>query len=132
VEFWSAYGFGVVWVRFYVAVVCEGYGGFLWFLVRGFWELLEEVVDVFDYEFGLSPAWSNDADVHVWVGQRVMQEQRAYGVALSCLPCPSCGYELACLELVYEFGLVGGWVEAEGFSAELNGIGWEGVLLFLR
>ena len=67
VEFWSADGFGVVWVGFYVAVVGECDAGFLGFLVCGFWEFLEEVVDVFDYEFGLSPAWTDYADVRVRV-----------------------------------------------------------------
>jgi len=41
-----------------------------------------------------------------------VKEQGAYGVAFSCLPCPSCGYELAVLELANKLGLVGGWVEA--------------------
>jgi hypothetical protein len=68
VEFGSAYGFGVVWVGFYVAAVGEGDAGFLGFLVFGFGDFLEEVVDVFDYEFGLSPARSNYADVRVWIG----------------------------------------------------------------
>ena len=49
VEFWSADGFWVVWVRFYVAVVCECYAGFLGFLVSGFGEFLQETIDVFDY-----------------------------------------------------------------------------------
>jgi uncharacterized protein (UPF0212 family) len=52
-------------------------------------------------------------------------------VAFSRLPCPSCGYELACLELVYEFGLVGGRVEAQVFFAELSGVFWKSVFLFL-
>jgi len=67
---------------------------------------------VFDYEFGLSPAWADYAYVCVGVCQRVVQEQCAYGVAFSCLSCPAGSDELACLELVYEFGLVRGWVEA--------------------
>ena len=75
-------------------------------------EFLQKPIDVFDYEFCLSPAWTNYADVRVRVCQCVMEQEGAYGVAFSCLPCPSCSYELACLELVYEFGLVGGWVEA--------------------
>ena len=67
VESWSADGFGVVRVCFYVAVVVKCDAGFLWFLVCGFWEFLEESVDVFDDEFGLSPAWSDYADVYVRV-----------------------------------------------------------------
>ena len=67
VEFWSADGFGVVWVRFYGAVVGEGDGGFLWLLVFAFREFGEEAVDVFDDEFGLSPAWSDHADADVSV-----------------------------------------------------------------
>jgi len=67
VEFWSAYGFRVVWVRFDGAVVGEGYGGFLGFFVGGSGEFGEEAVYVFDYEFGLSPAWSDYAYVGVWV-----------------------------------------------------------------
>ena len=67
VEFWSSDGFRVVWVGFYVAAVGEGYRGFLGFLVCGFGEFAQEAVDVFDYEFGLSPAWSNDG----YVGVRV-------------------------------------------------------------
>lgn len=72
VEFWSADGFWVVWVGFYGAVVGECYAGFLGFLVSGFWEFGEEVVDVFDYEFGLSPAWADYTDVCVWVGQCIV------------------------------------------------------------
>ena len=60
-----------------------------------------------------------------------MEEEGAYGVAFSCLPCPSGGNELAALELAYEFGLVGGWGEAEGFGAEFNGVCWDGEFSFL-
>lgn len=67
VEFWSAYGFGVVWVRFDGAAVGEGYRGFLGLLVGGFGEFGEEAVYVFDYEFGLSPAWSDYADVCIGI-----------------------------------------------------------------
>jgi hypothetical protein len=67
VEFWSAYGFRVVRVRFYAASVGEGYRGFLRLLVGGFGEFGEEAVYVFDYEFGLSPAWSDYADVCVGI-----------------------------------------------------------------
>jgi len=48
VEFWSAYGFGVVWVSVYGAVVGECDAGFLGFFVCCFWKFSEEVVDVFD------------------------------------------------------------------------------------
>ena len=51
-------------------------------------------------------------------------------MAFACLPCPSCGYELAILELGHEFGLVGGWFETEVFSAELHGFFRVGVFLF--
>jgi hypothetical protein len=124
VEFWSADGFRVVGVGFYGASVGEGDGGFLRFLIGGFWEFGEEAVDVFDYEFYLSPAWSDHADVDVSVCQGVVEEEGAYGVAFSCFPCPAGGDELAVLELAYEFGLVGGWGEAEGLRAELNGVCW--------
>ena len=66
-EFGSADCFGVVWVGFYVAVVCELYAGFLGFLVCSFGKFLEKAVDVFDYEFGLSPAWPDYGYVCVWV-----------------------------------------------------------------
>jgi len=52
-------------------------------------------------------------------------------VAFPCLPCPPCGDELAGLELAYKFSLVCGWVEAEGFFAELDGVLWEGVFFHL-
>ena len=74
VEFGSAYGFGVVWVCFDGAAVVECDGGFLWFFVGVSWELGEEAVDVFDDEFGLSPAWSDYADVYVWVCECVVEE----------------------------------------------------------
>ena len=67
VEFWSAYGFGVVRVCLYAASVGEGHRGFLWLLVFAFREFGEEAVDVFDDEFGLSPAWSDHADADVSV-----------------------------------------------------------------
>ena len=53
-----------------------------------------------------------------------MQKQCAYGVAFSCLPRPAGCDELVCLELLDEFGLVSGWVEAYGLIAELNRICW--------
>ena len=49
-----------------------------------------------------------------------MEEECADGVAFACLACPSCSYELAGLELVYEFSLVSGWGEAQVFFAENN------------
>jgi hypothetical protein len=39
----------------------------LGFLVGGFGEFGEEAVYVFDYEFRLSPAWTDYAYVDVWV-----------------------------------------------------------------
>jgi hypothetical protein len=29
---------------------------------------------VFEYEFGLAPAWAYDADVYVWVGEGVVEQ----------------------------------------------------------
>ena len=52
-------------------------------------------------------------------------------MAFSGLPCPAGGDELAVLELADEFGLVGGWGEAEGLCAELNGVFWDGDFSFL-
>ncbi len=86
---------------------------------------------MFDDEFGLSPAGADYADVAVWVCERVMQQERAYDVAFSCLPCPACGYELAVLELADEFRLIGGWCETECFLAELEWVGGESVLFHL-
>lgn len=111
VEFGSADGFGVVGVCFDGAAVGEGDGGFLGFFVFG-GEFFEEAVDVFDYEFGLSPAGTKDAYVAVWVGKRKVEEQGAYGVAFACLSCPPCRDELVFFKLPDERGLVGGGVEA--------------------
>ena len=52
-------------------------------------------------------------------------------MAFSCLSCPAGGYELAVLELAYEFGLVGGGCEAEGFGAELKWICGDGEFFHL-
>ena len=112
VKFWSAYGFRVVWISFYSAVVGERDAGFLGFPVGGFREFSQKTVYVFDYEFCLSPAWTDYAYVCVRICQCVVQKQGAYGVAFPCLSCPSCGYELAVLELVYEFCLVACGCEA--------------------
>jgi hypothetical protein len=53
-----------------------------------------------------------------------VQEQGAYGMAFSRLPCPAGGDELAVLELAYKLFLVCGWGEVEVFLAELNWVCW--------